>query len=203
MAKLRYPRWQRVPRFPRWRFAWWLLLYVEDSLARLPMLLLGPTMGAVIGTAVAVSRLSSVRIDGKAAAGVPSVADVLWPALLGGIGGVVALALLAAAWGFVSYLLLGGDDIWEARMNGTLVELVCKAAVPVGPDQLGAMECVMRRPSGAFDATGEVTPRPGDPYGVIATAIRGFDEGGTYRVRWYATEHKRRLHEVARMKTVV
>ena len=58
---------------------WWLLLYVEDSLSRLPMLLLGPTAGAVIGTAVAVSELSSVTIDGKEAAAVPSVWDVLYP----------------------------------------------------------------------------------------------------------------------------
>jgi hypothetical protein len=128
VAVLRFPRWQPgAGGFRRGGFPWWLLFFVEDSLATLPMLLLGPTMGAVIGTAVAVSRLSSVRIDGQLAAAVPSVGDVLWPALLGGIGGVIVLVALAAVWGLVSYFYLGGDDVWEARVyaEGAMVELVC------------------------------------------------------------------------------
>ena len=182
---------------------WWLLLYVEDSLSRLPMLLLGPTMGAVIGTAVAVSELGSVTIDGKTAAAVPSIWDVLWPALLGGLGGVVVLTIYSVARGVLSYFVCGGDDNWVGRVNGGMVELVCKTEVPVGPDQLGAMECVIKRPSGAFSTTDEFVPRPGEPYGVIATAILALDETGTYKVRWYATEHERRLHEVARFRTTV
>lgn len=50
--------------FPRWGFPLWLLYYVEDQLAKLPSLLLGPTLGAVIGTSVAVSELGTVRVDG-------------------------------------------------------------------------------------------------------------------------------------------
>lgn len=178
---------------------WWLLLYVEDSLSRLPMLLLGPTAGAVIGTAVAVSELSSVTIDGKEAAAVPSVWDVLLPALLGGFGGVVVLTICSAIWGVLSYFVFGGDDIWESLMPGQgAVELRCKTEVPVGPDRLGAAECVIKRPSGALEVTDDLQPRH-NPYGVIAHIDLPL-EAGTYETRWYATEHKRRIHEVARLK---
>jgi hypothetical protein len=194
-----YPRWQSGQHFPRWRFLWWLLFYVEDSLSRLPMLLLGPTAGAVIGTAVAVSELSRVAIDGKVAAAVPSVWDVLLPALLGGIGGLVALTMLSAIWGLLSYFAFRGDDIWEAMMPGQgAVEILCRTAVPVSVDQLGATECIIRRPSGAFQTTDELHPRH-HPYGAIAHVDLPL-EAGTYETRFYATEHKRRIHEVARVK---
>jgi hypothetical protein len=196
---LRYPKWHSEHRFPRWRFLWWLLLYVEDSLARLPMLLLGPTAGAVIGTAVAVSKLSSVSIDGNVVAAVPSVWGVLLPALLGGIGGIAALTMLSAIWGLVSYFVFGGDDIWEAVMPGQgAVELLCRTNVPVGVDRLGATECIIRRPSGVFQVTDELHPRQ-HPYGAIAHVDRPC-EAGTYEARFYATEQTRRIHEVARVK---
>lgn len=199
MGTLRFPSTKRAEGFPRWRVLWWLLLYVEDALSRLPMLLLGPTAGAVIGTAVAVSELSSVKIDGKTAAAVPSVWAVLWPALLGGIGGIVVLIAASAAWGALSYFGWRGDDIWKATMPSPAVaELVCGAADPVGPDQLGAAECVIQRPDGTFRWTNELTRRA-YPYGAVAR-IDGPQEAGTYKVRWYATEHKRRIHEVARIR---
>jgi hypothetical protein len=196
---LRFPRWRSERRFPKWRLVWWLVLYVEDSLSRLPMLLLGPTAGAVIGTAVAVSELSTVTINGKVAAALPSVWEVLLPALLGGIGGVVLLALCSAMWAAVSYLILGGDDVWRAVMPGQgAVELMCKSDVPVGVDQLGAAECVVRRPSGAFVTIDEFIPRH-HPFGVIVHLDPPL-EVGTYEARFYATEHRRRIHEVARIK---
>jgi hypothetical protein len=199
MAKLLFPKSRSVERFPRWRLIWWLLFYVEDSLSRLPMLLLGPTTGAVLGTAIAVSELSSVTIDGKVAAAVPSVWDVLLPALLGGLGGIVVLTIGSAIWGLLSYLAFGGDDIWEAVMPGQgATELRCRTEVPIGPDRLGATECVIKRPSGAFEATDELHPRE-SPHGVIAHIELPL-EAGTYEARWYATEHKRRVHEVARIK---
>jgi hypothetical protein len=188
-----------VQRFPRGRFLWWLVLHVEDSLSLLPMLLLGPTAGAVIGTSVAVSELSSVTIDGKMAAAVPTVWDVLLPALLGGLGGVVALTLCSAIWGWLRYFAFGGDDIWTARMpDHGAVELVCRTETPVGVDRLGATECIVRRPSGAFQATDELGARH-HPYGAVARVDQP-REAGTYEARFYATENKRRLHEVARVK---
>ncbi len=60
-----FPRPEATSGFPRWGFLGWLLLYVEDTLGRLPMLLLGPVLGAVVGTAVAVSELGTVTIGGK------------------------------------------------------------------------------------------------------------------------------------------
>jgi hypothetical protein len=194
-----YPKGQPAERFPRWRFAWWLLFYVEDALSRLLMLLLGPTLGAVIGTAIGVSELSHITIDGKVAAAVPSIWEVLLPAVLGAVGGIVVLTLLSAIWGLVSYFLLGGDDVWGATMPGRgAAELVCRRDIPVGVEQLGAVECVIRKPSGAFQVTDELHPRH-HPYGAIAH-IDGSLEAGIYEVRFYATEHKRRVHEVARIK---
>lgn len=146
-----YPKGQPAERFRRWRFVWWLLFYVEDALSRLPMLLLGPTMGAVIGTAIAVSELSSITIDGKVAATVPSVWDVLLPALLGGVGGIVVLTLLSAIWGLVSYFLLDGDDVWAATMPGQgAVELVCRRDVPVGVEWRGATRRPLRSALGSL-----------------------------------------------------
>jgi hypothetical protein len=191
--------------FPRWGFAGWLLFYVEDTLGRLPMLLLGPMLGAVIGTAVAVSELGTVRIGGKLAAAPPSVWDVLWPAVLGGVSGIVVLTSLAAGWGVFSYFR-HGDDTWEILIerhpsapSGELVQLVCKGDVPADPNQIGAQEVIIQGPSGDFDRTDMFSPRPGKPYGVIATGIRSLSEPGTYHIRWYATEHRgKRTHEISR-----
>jgi hypothetical protein len=80
--------------------------------------------------------------------------------LLLGLGVIVVLALLSTIWGLVSYFLLDGDDVWAATMPGQgAVELVCRRDVPVGVEQLGAVECVIRKPSGAFQITDELHPR--------------------------------------------
>ncbi len=200
-----FPRPEAASGFPRWGFAGWLLLYVEDTSGRLPMLLLGPVLGAVVGTAVAVSELGTVRIGGKLAAAPPSVWDVLWPAVLGGVGGIVVLTLLATGWGIFSYYQYG-DETWEivieqhpSGSGGGLVQLVCKGDVPADPNQLGAQEVIVQRPSGDFDRTDMFTPRPGKPYGIIATGIQSINEPGTYRIRWYATEHRgKQTHEISR-----
>jgi hypothetical protein len=62
----------------------------------LPLVLLAPTVGAVVGTSLAVSDGSSVTIEGHAVAAVPSFWDVLGPAVGGAVGGIVLLALGAA-----------------------------------------------------------------------------------------------------------
>lgn len=78
--------------------------------------------------------------------------------------------------------------------------LLCRNEdVPADPSRLGAVECVVERPSGGFDHTDALPPFPGRPHGLIATGIRGLGQEGNYEVRWYATEHRARLHEVARM----
>ncbi|HEV2973998.1 MAG TPA: hypothetical protein VGX69_03255 [Solirubrobacteraceae bacterium] len=156
-------------------------------------------MGAVIGTAIAVSELSSITVEGRHVAAVPSVWDVLLPALLGGVGGIVVLTMFSAISGLVSYFVLDGDDVWTVVMPGQgAVELVCRREVPVGVEQLGAVECVIRKPSGTFQTTDEMRPRH-HPYGAVAY-IDGPLEAGIYEARFYATEHKRRVHEVARIR---
>jgi hypothetical protein len=94
------------------------------------------------------------------AAAVPYVWDVLLPALLGGLGGVVVLAICSTIWGLLSYLAFGGDDIWEAVMpaafrdRGT-TELRCRPGASASVMQLELTECVIKRPSGPFEATAE------------------------------------------------
>jgi hypothetical protein len=60
----------------------------------------------------------------------------------------------------------------------------------------------MRLPSGRFDRTEPTAAAPW-PHADVATAISGFVEPGTYEIRWYATEHRRRMHEIARVKHTV
>jgi hypothetical protein len=69
-------------------------------------------------------------------AAVPSAWEVLIPALRG-IGGVVFLALLSTFVGVVSYFLLSGEAAMPSRDT---VALRRKRDVPVGTDQLGAIE---------------------------------------------------------------
>jgi hypothetical protein len=205
-SEVRYPSPHREKRFPRLGFAWWLLYYVQERLGSLPFLLLGPTLGAVIGTAVAVSKLSSITIDGKVAAAVPSVRDVLLPALLGGLGGIVVLTLCAVIWGIFSYFRRG-DDNWEAHVdaqvsgkgNGVWTYLSKKPKALVVQSQLGRIKVVTRWPSGDFYRL--AVPGPAThQHAIVGAAISDSREPGTYLVRWYATEHKAHWHEVARAK---
>lgn len=180
--------------------AWWV--YTENALSSLPMLLLGPTTGAVIGTAVAVSELATVKIDGRTAAAVPSLGDVLWPALAGGVGGVLALAILSALWAITSFYFRGGLGVWETRITDDVPVLVSQKESPTPSSQLGAVDCVLRRPSGKCEWTDDLTRRGSSVDGVVATSVQPISEPGAYELRWYATEHRHWIHEVANLKFV-
>jgi hypothetical protein len=186
----------------RRRIAAWLV-YTESTLSSLPMLLLGPTVGAVIGTAVAVSKLATVEIDGKTAAGVPSLGDVLWPALAGGAGGVFLLAIISAVCGIASFYRRGGIGPWETKINDENVPvLVSRKESPTPSSQLGAVDCVLRRPSGKCEWADTFTRRGSSVDGVVATSVKPISEPGAYELRWYATEHRRWIHEIANLKFV-
>lgn len=64
------------------------------------------------------------------------------------------------------------------------------------------MECIVQAPSGEYAWSDAFALRVGPPYGVMVTAFKGLEQPGKHRVRWYATEHRGRLHEVARMTWV-
>lgn len=194
-----FPQPEPLHGFPRWGFLLWLLYYVEDQLAKLPSLLLGPTLGAVIGTSVAVSELGTVRVDGVLAAAPVSVWAVLWPALLGGVGGVAVLSGFWGLVGTVSYFACGGDSAWTPRVREpSAVELLCKPGSPLGPLDLGG-GCVVRFPSKRYEGAGGISVLPGEP-GVMALGLTPLTGPGTYLIRWYGTEGRGRSHEVARMK---
>ena len=176
---------------------WWLLLYVEDSLSRLPMLLLGPTAGAVIGRRRGMELSSDTSTERR-----PPLCRLCGMSATRAARGFRRgrrLDDLLSDLGSLVLFRVRGDDIWASLMPGQgAVELRCKTEVPVGPDRLGAAECVIKRPSGALEVTDDLQPRH-NPYGVIAHIDLPL-EAGTYEIRWYATEHKRRIHEVARLK---
>jgi hypothetical protein len=166
---------------------------------------------AVIGTAVAVSELGTVRVGRVVAAAAPSMPDVLLPAVAGAASGVLVLAAITALWGACSYFkggFKGGDDNWQALVaplvsgQGVCAILYAKPEALVDQSRLGSIEVVARWPSGTFYRSAASRPAP-HPYAVVHQAISDFTEPGTYLVRWYATEHKARLHEVARAEHTV
>jgi hypothetical protein len=91
------------------------------------MLILIPTLGAIIGTA--------------------------WSALIGGVAGTVVLALLTSVTLCLRYLYYGGDADWTGVYGGAVPglmssELHCKAEHPIHPNALGAMSCVLKPTNG-------------------------------------------------------
>jgi hypothetical protein len=190
-----------LERFSRSRLVFSWLLFAEGRMSHLTMLLLGPTLGAVIGTAVAVSDLSTTTINGKVVATVPSLWDVLWPALAFGAGGVAVLMLGCVAVGVVlSYR--SGIGPWEAKIadDGTPV-LRPRSESPTTRGQLGAVDCVLKLPSGKYEWSDRLEDGHEGMYGAVsAPDVEPVKEPGVYEMRWYATEHKRLIHEIARLK---
>src|SRR5438552_2783707 len=103
---------EQVERFPRWRL--WRRLYTstEAALGRVPMLVLIPTAGAIIGAAWGVSHQSEVIRRGLIV-GRASFAHVLITALIGGVLGILVLIGFVFVGAFAWYRLLGRNKLWE------------------------------------------------------------------------------------------
>jgi hypothetical protein len=174
----------------------------EGALGRLPMMILSPVIGAIAGTWWQLERSSEVIRHGLVV-GVPSTPDVLAGTIIGALGGIVVGLSLAFVWAGVSYFARG-DRVWETLYTGSVegmmfFQLSCKAGIVADPSHLGAIECLLRKPSGELVTyNGPLMPRH-NPYGVTAR-FQMEPEVGIYKCRWSATREDERLHEIARGK---
>lgn len=200
-----------LTRFPRWR-VWWRTYYAtEATLGSLPVVVLIPTLAALVGAAWAASHPSEVVRNGLVVHEA-SFGDALATALVGGLVSLVALVALVFAGHLVWYRLIG-DRAWRVawvlrdRQQGSIrttasgVSLRSSGAPPVNVSTLGHVEAVVRPPGSRFVAMPQ-HGMGGDPNGLgFSPTGGGAPERGEYEVRWYGTRQSRRLQEVARSKT--
>ena len=90
----------------------------EGALGRLPMMLLSPVIGAIVGTWWQLERSSEVILHGLVVA-VPSTPDVLAGTVIGGLAGIVMGFGLAFVWACVRYFAWG-DPVWETPYTGSV-----------------------------------------------------------------------------------
>jgi hypothetical protein len=191
-------------RFPRFRVWWRIYNATENVLASLPVVLLLPTLAALVGAAYAASHPSSPRGT--------SFSSALVGALVSGAGTLIAVALLIFFW-LLAWYRLRGDRVWKvawsfkanerfpgvhSRVDG--LNLICDMAPPSSVATLGDVEAVLRSPRGEYRRM----PNRGMGGG---SHVLGFSpggligwEGGVYEVRWYGTTSRRRRYEIARSK---
>ena len=187
--------------FSRGALFWRCWYATEDALSRLPMLILIPTLGAIIGTAWGVSHPPQT-VDAGLVVAQQSFWGVLVAALIGGVAATIVLVLLISVTLYVRYLYFGGDAGWTGVYGGAVqdllaFELQCKAAHPIHPDTLGAMSCVLKPPGGPCLSPDRSGLRI-NPMGCIFHFALG--QGPATTRRWYAMRGKARLQEVARYK---
>jgi hypothetical protein len=197
-------------RFPYWRL-WWRAYYsTETTLARLPVLLLLPTVAALVGSAWAASH-PAYDVRYGLVAHQASFGATLVTALVSGLVGLLALVSLVFAASFAWYKLRG-DSTWEADMeflyqersnritSGSSAKLVCKVEPLAEVSSLGHVEAVLRSPSGSFTRFSK-SGMGVSPTGLGFAPIGGGQaERGTYEMRWYATRQGRRLQEIVRVR---
>lgn len=200
-------------RFPLLPPLWRAYDSTETALGSLPVMLLLPTVAALIGAAWAVSHPSLV-IRNSLVVHEDSFGSALVAALIGGLVGLLALMGLIFLTTLVWYLLRG-DGVWkvqwrfgaEEHLPGAVlrqdgVSLNCMVTPPVGVATPGHVEAIMRLPNGGYRRV----PRHG-----IGEAEDGhrlwFSPGslggwtsGVYEVRWYGTTRHRKRFEIARSR---
>jgi hypothetical protein len=201
-----------VRRFPRCGVFWRTWFATERLLGTLPMVVVTPIVGALFGTAWAVSHPSvEVVRHGLVVPARQSLWGVLFTALIAGGVGVLAMIFLVFVVVWVWYRLLG-DRVWEGVYARTLTQSVGslmlfdirrKGSVPVDPMTLNPLGCFVKTPSGTTwpSTEGDLYSRT-NPEGFTAHAPLT-PEPGTYEARWYSTRGRSREYEVARVKVRV
>jgi hypothetical protein len=187
--------------FLRGALFWRCWYATEEALSRLPMLLLIPTLGAVIGTSWGVSHPPNMVEHGLVVAQ-QSFWGVLLSALIGGVAATAVLMLVVSLVLLTRYLRSGDGD-WQGAFHGTVddqlyFELSCAADHPLDPATLGAMTCLVKPPAGEV-VEAEQTGLRINPTGCVSRFTLQ-PATGTFEARWYAVRGRRRLHEVARYR---
>jgi hypothetical protein len=116
--------------FPRGHWFRRIRSSAESAQGRLPMMLWGPTIGAVVGALVALDLHPEVIRHGLVVS-LPSSGEVLAGAGIGAAVGVGASFLLAFLWAGGRYRF-NGDGTWEAvyrRLSSRLRHLVVEFSV--------------------------------------------------------------------------
>jgi hypothetical protein len=191
-------------RFPRFRVWWRIYNATENVLASLPVVLLLPTLAALVGAAYAASHTSSARGT--------SFGSALVGALISGAGTLIAVVLLIFFW-LLAWYRLRGDRVWKvawgfkasehppgvhSRVDG--LSLICNTAPPINVSALGDVEAALRSPRGEYRRMPHRGMR-GDSHslGFSPGSLIGW-ERGVYEIRWYGTTERRRRYEIARSK---
>jgi hypothetical protein len=165
--------------FPRFMVFRRSVALAEARLAQLPWVILAPVVGAFVGTAWALSEPVQ-RVRNGYVVGL-SFGEVLVPAALGGLGGVLGVWLLLFAYAWVRYRLFGDPDYTcrhirlEGRDSVFLDSGLLSAEFPTG---LSVLSC--RRSGRDYIA----------PFSTTAgaqgwTFIGAPAEPGKYDCRWY------------------
>lgn len=196
--------------FPKWRRFWRCVYAAEAAQGRLPMMLWGPTIGAVGGALVALDLHPEVIRHGLVVS-VPSSGEVVAGAGIGAALGVAAAFLFAFLWAGGRYFMRG-DDTWEpicdpAPESASVVfELRCRVSPPQHVETLGHKEAAVKRPDGTIQLipTISIMQREvcvGDEQNMVPATYFRFNPWGVtgeYEVRWYGTNRKH--YEIARKK---
>lgn len=106
---------EQPTRFPRFRVWWRIYNATENVLASLPVVLLLPTLAALVGAAYAASHTSSARGT--------SFGSALVGALVSGAGTLIAVVLLIFFWLLVWYRL-GGDRVWKVAWGSRRANII-------------------------------------------------------------------------------
>ena len=191
-------------RFPRFRVWWRIYNATENVLASLPVVLLLPTLAALVGAAYAASHPSSPHGT--------SFGSALVGALISGAGTLIAVVLLIFFW-LLAWYRLRGDRVWKvawgfkasehppgihSRVDG--LSLICDTAPPINVSALGDVEAVLRSPRGEYRKIPHHGMRgDSNSLGFSPGSLIGW-ERGVYEVRWYGTTGRRRRYELARAK---
>lgn len=133
-------------RFPRFRVWWRIYNATENVLASLPVVLLLPTLAALVGAAYAASHTSSARGS--------SFGSALVGALISGAGTLIAVVLLIFFW-LLAWYRLRSDGVWKvawgfkasehspgvhSRVDG--LSLICNTAPPINVSALGDLSLI-------------------------------------------------------------
>jgi hypothetical protein len=179
-------------------------------LGSLPVLLLIPTVAALVGSAWAASHPAEVVHRGLVVHEA-TFGDSLATALIGGLVGLFLLVAAVFVFVLIRYRLIG-DRTWRVswemiyRERGSVVStrssvsMECKVTPPVLLSALGHVEAVTRYPDGTLLERGQEAMRSTE-YGIgFAPTGGGRPQTGTYEIRWYGTSGTRRLREIARSR---
>ena len=187
---------------------WRLVFWTEQMLGKLPMVLLMPVIGAIIGTAWAVSHPFKSFVRHGIVVSHSTFWHVLLLAVIGGVGGIVVLAGLVVLCG-IAYYRVRGDSTWYASTRACERARDIELRRKVSPFRLTLKRWAIRNAWSkrrAEECWAEDPANPAGRFGGPEAFAVSFDdakrEDGVYEARWYAPAGQPRLHEIARVKAV-